>query len=498
MSFSIEVLQEELTDVKGDVLLVCFFNEELKGGRFEEVDALVGGALSAMVSNKDFVGKKNQVSVLPSLKPTKVKRVCVIGLGDRKNITSGIYFDAMSRACIVSQRHKAVSYVVFSDVKLEKKLKSHHYAGLTTKALAMSTYHFDKYVTNKEAKLVDPVSLVFVGVDDKKQVAAGASRALSIASSANWSRDLGNHPAGDMTPKSLAEDVKRMCKGTAVKVRVLDEEKMKSLGMGAILGVSQGSVEEAQMVIMEYKGGKKDDAPIIFCGKGITFDSGGISIKPSSKMDEMKFDMLGAAAVAGGVHAIAKLGLKVNVVGVLACAENMPGSSALRPGDILTARNKKTIEVLNTDAEGRLVLADALSYVGRYKPKYVVDFATLTGACIVALGMHYAGFFTQDKNVKKVMEKATLNSGDLVWQLPLGEEYTAHIKSKVADVKNIGRRGQAGASSAAAFLQEFTDYPWGHVDMANAWSMADGPTLHCGASGFGVHLIVSLATLETL
>ncbi len=493
--FSIDVSKEELGEVKGDVLVAFFFEGELEGKRFEEVDALVGGAFLATVKNKDFEGKVNQIVVLPALKPAKIKRVCFVGLGERKKIDSSVYFGAASRAFIVCQKSKAVSFIVFGDSKLEKKLKSHHFAGLTTKALALSTYHFGNYITKKDARLVDPASLTFLHVLDTKSVKSGAARAQTIAISANWSRDLGNHPAGDMTPKSLAEDVRRMCKGTSVKVRVLDEEKMKSMGMGAILGVSKGSVEEAQMVIMEYKGGKKDDAPIVFCGKGITFDSGGISIKPSSKMDEMKFDMLGAAAVAGGVHAIAQLGLKVNVVGILACAENMPGASALRPGDILRARNKKTIEVLNTDAEGRLVLADALSYAAKYKPQYVVDFATLTGACIAALGMHYSGFFTMDKDVRATMMKATKASGDPVWELPLGPQYTEHIKSKVADVKNIGRRGQAGASSAAAFLQEFTDYPWGHIDMANAWNSADGPTLHCGASGFGVHLIVSLASL---
>ena len=496
MSFEIDVSKEELGEIEGDVLVAFFCEGELSEARFEEVDGLVGGAFSATVRNRDFEGKVNQIVVLPTVKEVKIKRVCFVGLGERKKIDSSVYFGATSRAFIVCQKSKTASYVVLSDSKLEKKLKSHHFAGLTTKALALSTYHFGKYITKKDARLLDPQSLVFLSVSDAKSVKSGAARAQTIAASANWSRDLGNHPAGDMTPKSLADDVRRACKGTAVKVRVLDEEKMKSMGMGAILGVSKGSVEEAQMVIMEYKGGKKDDAPIVFCGKGITFDSGGISIKPSSKMDEMKFDMLGAAAVAGGVHAVAQSGLKVNAVGILACAENMPGASALRPGDILTARNKKTIEVLNTDAEGRLVLADALSYAAKYKPKYVVDFATLTGACIVALGTHYSGFFTQDKNVRTNMMKATKASGDPVWELPLGSEYTEHIKSKVADVKNTGRRGQAGGSSAAAFLQEFTDYSWGHVDMANAWNTSDGPTLHCGANGFGVHLIVSLASLS--
>ena len=495
MSFSIDVLKGDVLEVKGDVLFVFGFQEELESIT-TVVDGVVGGAFSATVRNKDFEGKKNQILLLSAMKPALVKRVCVVGLGVRKKVDSSVFFAAVSRAAMVAQRKKAQFFVVLSDVKLEKKLKSHHFAGLVVKALALSTYHFDRYMTKKEAKKVDPQSLVLLNVIDKKSVVSGAARAQMIATSTNWTRDLGNHPAGDMTPVSLAEDVKARCKGTGIRVRVLDEEKMKSLGMGAILGVSKGSVEEAQMVIMEYKGGEKSDAPIVFCGKGITFDSGGISLKPSGKMDEMKFDMLGAAAVAGGVHAIASLGLKVNVVGVLACAENMPSASALRPGDILTARNKKTIEVLNTDAEGRLVLADALSYVTKYKPKYVIDFATLTGACIVALGTHYAGFFTDNKEVRKNMDKAMVNSGDLVWELPIGPEYTEHIKSKVADVKNIGRRGEAGASSAAAFLQEFTDYPWGHIDMANAWNMADGPTLHCGATGFGVHLIVSLASLE--
>lgn len=491
--FTVSSLKNDIMNVEGDVLIAPVFEDDLESEFISDLNSLTAGALQKSIDQGDVEGKPKSVSFFPPLEG-KIQRLCVVGFGKREDVSVDVVYEGLAMATMASQNKKAKRYVFLCDEVFEKEFTSEQWGRLVVKALGVSTYHFDRFFTKEDAKLVDPEECLFLNVMDGKKVLDAGQRELIIVEAMNWSRDLGNHPAGDMTPIMLADEVREKCKGTGISVRVLNEDAMRELGMGAILGVSKGSHEEAQMVIMEYKGGSKKDAPAVFCGKGITFDSGGISLKPSSKMEEMKFDMLGAATVAGGVLATAKLKLKKNVVGVLACAENLPGGSATRPGDVLRAMNGKTIEVINTDAEGRLVLADALSYVKKYNPEYVVDFATLTGAVIVALGTHYCGLFTDKEAMRDKLMKASRASGDKVWELPVTAEYTEHLKSLVADVKNIGRSGQAGASSAAAFLKEFTDYPWAHVDMASAWNMQHGPTQRVGATGFGVHLIVSLLT----
>jgi leucyl aminopeptidase len=274
--------------------------------------------------------------------------------------------------------------------------------------------------------------------------------------------------------------------------RVWDEAALKKEKFGGILAVGQGSANPPRMIALEYKGGRKDARPIVLVGKAITFDTGGISIKPADKMDEMKFDKMGGCAVLGAMKAIAALKLPFPVVGLIASAENMPGSRAYRPGDIVTSYDGKTIEVLNTDAEGRVVLADALAYARlHYKPRYMVDFATLTGACVIALGPHRAGLFTGDATLRQEIMKAGRSTGDQVWELPLGDEYDEMIRSDVALVKNTGGR-EGGASTAASFLKAWVeDVPWAHLDIAGtAWTTRDLPHLEKGATGFGVRLIV--------
>ncbi|HBF67153.1 MAG TPA: leucyl aminopeptidase, partial [Candidatus Magasanikbacteria bacterium] len=353
----------------------------------------------------------------------------------------------------------------------------------------LSTYTFEHY--KKQSEEAAPLNEIFI-----VSTYSGGEKALKegeiLGRAVNMARDLGNHPSNVATPSHLAKHAQELSKNfPKIRVRILDRAGIKKEGMGALLAVAQGSDEEPRFIILEYHG-KKSGAPVVLIGKGVTFDSGGLSLKPWEKMDEMKFDMMGGAAVIGALRTIAALDLPVNVVGLVPATENLPSGSAYRPGDILRGMGGKTIEVLNTDAEGRVILSDALEYAKRYKPALVVDVATLTGACIHAVGEEYAGLFTRDAKIKKCIEDAAEMTNEPVWQLPLDDSHVHSIKSYVADVKNIGER-KPGASTAAAFLEFFTDYPWAHLDIAG--QMAYGkpqPFQRQGARGFGVHLLTQV------
>jgi len=306
-------------------------------------------------------------------------------------------------------------------------------------------------------------------------------------------RDLMHHPSNTPTPTFLANAAQTMARKHKITCKVLEKKDMEKLKMGSLLGVARGSHEPPKFIVMEYKGGKAKDKPVVIVGKGVTFDTGGISLKPGAGMDEMKFDMSGGAVTIGTLQAAASLKLKVNVVGLVPLTENMPGGSAIKPGDILTASNGKTIEVLNTDAEGRLILADALVYAQRYKPKALIDLATLTGAVIMALGHQAAAAVgTDSKLIQKLIASGDV-TGERLWQLPLYEEFEKAIKSDIADLKNITSKGVgAGTITGAAFLKPFTgDFPWVHLDIAGtAWTSNEKPYVPKGGSAYGVRLLI--------
>lgn len=359
-------------------------------------------------------------------------------------------------------------------------------------ALQNAAYVFDTYKSKKSDHKLAKVS--FICQDGVAQECQDQSAFYAAVSAAQFSaRDLANTPANIANPAYLAKVAKDLAKEyqSVLKVSVLDEKQMQKLGMRAFLAVSQGSDNEGKLVVLEYSGKTtkgKSKAPIALVGKGVTFDTGGISIKPSAGMEEMKFDMGGAAAMLGVVRGLCEAKLPIDVVVVLACAENMPSSKASRPGDVVTAMDGTTIEILNTDAEGRLVLADALCYVQKeYKPSVIIDAATLTGACVVALGAHRSGLYSNDEDVLFELESASKASNDLVWHMPLGDDYAAQIKSKVADLQNIGGP-KGGSITAACFLQHFVkDTPWAHLDIAGtAWVAGDT----AGATGRPVPLLM--------
>jgi len=352
-------------------------------------------------------------------------------------------------------------------------------------ATILSNYRFEAFKSKKcpERKLQ---KLVFIGTDNT--LIDTASKAQILGESICVARDLGNMPGNACTPLYLSEKAQNMENELGIKTTILGEEEMSELGMGSLLSVSAGSVEPAQLIVMEYRGADDDaEAPYALVGKGITFDTGGISLKPGAAMDEMKFDMCGAASVFGAITAVAQLKLPVNLVAIVAAAENMPSGHATKPGDIVTSMAGKTIEVLNTDAEGRLVLCDALTYAAQFKPKTIVDIATLTGACVIALGSHASGLYANDDELGEALIKSSIETGDKAWRMPLWPEYDKQLESNFADIANIGGR-EAGSVTAACFLSRFTkDQKWAHLDIAGtAWKSGKAK----GATGRPVRLLV--------
>ena len=356
----------------------------------------------------------------------------------------------------------------------------------------MANFEFNQYKTKPEEGWDLIEEIIFLGPKNIK-IQKGIERGQIIAKEINGCRISSNTPGKDMTPSVLADSAKDAAKGFGIKIKILEAEDMEKLGMGGILGVSQGSIEKPKFIILEYRG-KASGKPIVFIGKGVTFDSGGINIKPSDGMSDMHMDMSGGAAVIHTLCAIAKLKMKKNVIGIIPAVENMPSGTSMRPGDILKTMSGKTIEVLNTDAEGRIILADALTYSERYEPKLVVDVATLTGAAIVALGQRATALFTKDENLVQVFKRAGEEVGEYVWPMPLWDEYEEDIKGTFGDVANISKTRYGGAIMGAMFLYQFAkNFPWVHLDIAPRMTAIEGEYLAKGAIGTPVRLLIKIA-----
>ena len=366
---------------------------------------------------------------------------------------------------------------------------------LIAAGLSLRSWRFDKYKKPDEDEPSRGPDRLLVSVQDEHAARHALARSEALIAGVNHTRALVTEPANVLYPESFAEEAIKL-RSLGIEVEVLDEAQMRELGMGALLGVAQGSRRAPRLVTMRWNGGGGEDGPIAFIGKGVCFDTGGISIKPAAGMEDMKFDMGGAGAVLGAMEALARRHAKVDVVGVLGLVENMPDGNAQRPGDVVKAMSGTTIEVINTDAEGRLVLADAVWYTqDRFKPKAMVDLATLTGAVIVALGHEHAGLFSNNEELAERLLRAGGEVGETLWRLPLGKAYTKHIKSEIADIKNVGRSRQAGSTAGAVFIEQFVNgVPWAHLDVAGTvWSSRDLPLSAKGATGFGVRLLDALA-----
>ncbi|MGB2791426.1 MAG: leucyl aminopeptidase [Candidatus Moraniibacteriota bacterium] len=357
--------------------------------------------------------------------------------------------------------------------------------------MEMANFQFTEFLTEPEEgfAFVEQVSIVGASKSFQESIVRGTI----IGEEVNACRRLANLPGGDVTPQTLADEVRRVAKEKGIVVKILEEKDMARLKMGGVLGVGKGSDVPAKFIIMEYRGGKKTEAPIVLVGKGVTFDTGGINLKPSESILGMNMDMSGGAAVIHSLALAARLGIRKNIVALVPAVENMPSGSSYRPGDILRSMSGKTIEVLNTDAEGRIILADALHYAKRYKPSLVIDVATLTGAALVALGERASAVFTRDQELEMKLREFGETSGDYVWPMPLWEEYDEEIRGTFGDVANLGRTKWGGAITAAAFLAQFaTGYRWAHIDMAPRMTAIEGEFLAKGAAGAPVRLLLKI------
>ena len=460
------------------------------------LDKQLKGAISRAVKVGQFEGKLGQSVSIPAPGGSKLDAVLIVGLGEAKSLDALSCQDMGGRiySAVSTARSPAVSICV--DAVRGCKLGANVIAAEMALGARLRSYRFDKYRTKMEESAKPTIkTLTFRGADAAKARRVFASHD-KVADGVLFTRDLVSEPANILYPDTLAKESRKLSK-LGVKVEVLNGAQLKKLGMGALLGVAQGSVREPRVVVMQWNGaakkpGKGKDGPVAFIGKGVTFDTGGISIKPASGMEDMKWDMGGSGVVIGLMKALAGRKAKVNAVGIVGLVENMPGGNAQRPGDIVTSMSGQTIEVLNTDAEGRLVLADVLHYCNdRFKPRLMIDLATLTGAIIIALGEQKAGLFSNNDELANAISAAGDSVAEKVWRLPLDEEYDKMIKSDAADMKNISGGRGAGSITAAQFLQRFVgDTPWAHLDIAGVtWSKKDRPTVPKGGTGFGVRLL---------
>jgi leucyl aminopeptidase len=438
-------------------------------------------------------GTANQTALVHARGNIAPKQVLLVGLGKKKDAKLDTFRQAMATA---AKRVRQVGAKTWSAPSHSSELPSTSAADIAqalVEGAKLGGYRFTVYRSSNSEEPAGPAHLTLIEeeADNLADVKRGASRGEIIADAACLVRDLCNHPANVMTPSRVAEEAKKAGRQAGIKVRVLEQKDIEKLGMGALLGVARGSAEPPKFIILEHKGSRRNGKPTVLVGKTITFDSGGISLKPSENMEMMKADMTGGAEVLATVCAAARLKLPLHVIGILPATENMPGGRATKPGDILKTLSGKTVEVQNTDAEGRLILADGLAYATKLKPAAIIDIATLTGACVVALGQFAIGMLGNDDRMKAQLTKAGLKTGERVWEMPLWEEYFEQLRSDVADMRNIGGRG-GGMITAALFLSKFVgDYPWVHLDIASTdWSERERAYLPKGPTGIGTRLLI--------
>ena len=493
----IKVTVGDIAQIEADAIVVNLFEGvDQPSGATAAVDKALDGAIGSLISRGEIKGKFGEVSIVHTLGKLPARMVAIAGLGKREDFNVDRIRGVAGEFCRALRK-----------VNCRKIATILHGAGIGGMELEASAeaigegailglYGFAKY---KKPEYED-IEEILIAVREEEKVPIlelAIGKGKLVADVTNLARDMGNEPANYMTPSRMAETAKELASKYDLEIKVLDREDMDEMGMGALLGVAKGSGQPAKLIILSYKGDEHSRKALGFLGKGITFDSGGISIKPSEGMWEMKDDMAGAAAVITALGAIAKLKPKINVTAIIPATENLPSGTALKPGDVLKAMNGKTIEVISTDAEGRLILADALSYAQKLGLSPLIDLATLTGACRVALGMLYSGLFGNDRDwIDKVLGAAE-RTGEKMWHMPMPEEYKEQIKSEIADVKNTGNR-YGGAITAALFLAEFIDNtPWVHIDIAGPrLSTKESGYIVKGATGFGVRTLIELALSE--
>jgi leucyl aminopeptidase len=485
----------EITSIETGAIIVDFFEDlERPEKHTGAIDRILDGAISKLIEKGEIKGKPGEITVFHSLGKLPADKVVIVGLGKQAELNADKIRGAIAESCRFLQK-KGILYI---GTTLHKTQMHNTPTEATAQAVAegalLGTYSFRKYISKKpDFSDIKQLQLVTGDKNSLSMLEQAIGKGRTIADAANLARDMVNEPANNMTPTHMAKAAREIARANELDINILDQEKMRELGMGALLGVAQGSKQPPKLIILDYRGSASGETDIALLGKGITFDSGGISIKPSEGMGEMKGDMAGGAAVLAAMSAIAQLKPKINVSAFIPATENLPDGNAFKPGDVIRAMNGKTIEVISTDAEGRLVLADALCYAIKLGAKSLIDIATLTGACRVALGNTYTGAFTNNQGLVDRVIAAGKEAGELIWQMPMHEEYRELNKSDVADIKNVGGR-YGGAITAAHFLGEFAgEVPWVHLDIAGT-SMAEKEKAYTvkGATGVPVRTLINL------
>jgi len=472
------------------VLVVGCYVDGFRGRFFGDLDEALGGGLSSIYELREFTGELNKVKLLNTFGKLPAERLLLVGLGNNEELNSDRLRQAAGAAATAL---RPVGVRKLSSILHLARDGGAETLSATVEGFALGSYSFDEYKTGTEPKTdLEEATLLFAEAGDLDyNVNKVLAETATICDAVRFARDLVSQPGNVLVPSYLAEKGREIAARYGLSCTVLEREEMAQNSMNALLAVAKGSHEPPKFIILEYRGGGEDDAVTVLVGKGVTFDSGGISLKPREGMEKMKDDMAGAAAVMGTMMAVAALKLSQNVVGLIPAAENLPGGGAYKPGDIVRSMSGQTIEIVNTDAEGRLLLCDALYFAQRYKPAALIDIATLTGACVVALGNFATGLMGNDKGLTRSLKRAGEVSGERVWELPLWDEYGELMESDIADMKNAG--GPSGASiSAGWFLQKFVGKTaWAHLDIAGtSWEEKGRPYRPKGATGVGVRLLM--------
>ncbi len=483
------IAKKSVEETQCECIAIGVFEDALSGNALEVASSMTGGRLKKLVERGEYRGKEFEtVTFYTDLKQEKA---IVIGLGKEKNFSAEIArkLGAMAWRGAKSFKAKKLAFSILN-INLGNVPKE-SFSQAFSEGFFLAAYRFDKYKTKKQEDGVELKQLAIIS-DSIEEIGKGLVRGKTIAALQNNARDWINTPASDMPPSKFAEIAKEFGKKYNLKITVFEKEEIERMGMGGVIAVGKGSIQPPKFIVVKYQGLKDGSAaPIVLVGKGVCFDSGGISLKPSEAMETMKGDMAGACAVLATLCAASALKLEINAVGLMPMVENMPDGNAQKPGDIVTHFNKKTSEILNTDAEGRVILADALAYGATLNPKAIIDIATLTGACRIALGNEAIALLGTSAELIEKIKSAGNETFERVWELPLWKEYDEYIKSDVADIKNIGRKGQAGTITGAAYLKHFvSDIPWAHLDIAGVdWNDSDAFYKIKGAEGAGVRLL---------
>jgi leucyl aminopeptidase len=479
-------------DIDTDLLAVPIFEGDELASDLRALDAATGGALMRAQESQELRGKLFELLVTPVTSNWRPGRVAFIGAGRRSDFTTERLRRVAAAAALAARTRRVQRFAWLNrgDIPLLSAVQA------ATEGIALSAFSPDRYKSGERgAPPIDQALIVAVSVEEPSELEGAIERGRILGESSNIARELSNEPSNVLTPSVFAERATEICEAVGLTVDVLDEREIADLGMGLLLGVARGSAETPRVIVMHHRPPGAPHAPVLgLVGKGITFDTGGISIKPADGMERMKDDMAGGAAVICAMRAIALLNAPINVIGVVPTTENMPGGRALKPGDVLTSASGKTVEVINTDAEGRLVLGDGLWYAQKLGATHLVDVATLTGAAVVALGKVTSAIFGQPDEWVDLVRRTAEDAGDRCWPMPLYDEYADQLRSEIADMLNTGGR-PAGACTAAMFLKEFAGgLPWVHLDVAGtAWSDEAKPWMPKGASGVAVRALAELA-----